>query len=142
MNCKCHFSDYTSLQKSSLCEGITPVFAPSLIEKLSIFALKINSPTCSKKEKGADNDPLGQLLIAMLTASELNNNTQPLYGAYVAGRNWFFLTLKDNTYCISNEYVATRDDIYDIFKIIKALKTIITAQTKATNTKKSNKSNL
>ena len=82
-----------------------------------------------KKEEGVNNDPLGQLLIAMLTAQELNNNEFPIYGAYVSGRNWFFLTLKNDTYCISNEYVATRDDIYDIMKIMKHLKTLIKEQT-------------
>ncbi len=49
MNCKCHFSDYTSLQKYSLCCGITPFFAPSLIKKLTIFALMTNFPTCSNQ---------------------------------------------------------------------------------------------
>lgn len=81
-----------------------------------------------KKEDGVNNDPLGQLLIAMLTAQELNNNELTIYGAYVSGRNWFFLTLKNDTYCISNEFVATRDDIYDIMIIMKGLKTIIENQ--------------
>jgi len=81
-----------------------------------------------KKEEGVNNDPLGQLLIAMLTAQELNKNEFPIYGAYVSGRNWFFLTLKNDTYCISNEYVATRSDIYDIMKVMKGLKTIIVNQ--------------
>lgn len=81
-----------------------------------------------KKEKGSDNDPLGQLLIAMLTAQELNKNEFPIYGAYVTGRNWFFLSLKNNRYCISNEYVATRSDIYDILRIMKGLKKIIKDQ--------------
>ena len=89
-----------------------------------------------KKEEGINNDPLGQLLIAMLTAQELNNNTFPIYGAYVSGRNWFFLTLQNDTYCISNEYVATRDDIYDIMKIMKSLKTIIEKQKKKPKTSK------
>jgi len=66
----------------------------------------------------------------MLTARELNKNDFPIYGAYVAGRNWFFLTLKENTYCISEEYVATRSDIYDILRIMKGLKLIIKEQTK------------
>ena len=79
-----------------------------------------------KKEKGADNDPLGQLIIAMMTAQELNNNQHPIYGAYVMGRNWFFLTLQGRKYCISDEYVATRDDIRSIYKILKNLKIIIT----------------
>lgn len=78
-----------------------------------------------KKEKGADNDPLGQLLIAMMTAQEINQNEYPIYGAYVMGRNWFFLTLRDRKYCISNEFVATRDDLFQIFRILKNLKQII-----------------
>lgn len=78
-----------------------------------------------KKEKGADNDPLGQLIISMMTAQALNNEAYPIYGAYVAGRNWFFLTLKGRNYCISDEYVATREDIYKIYGILKSLKGII-----------------
>ena len=78
-----------------------------------------------KKEKGVDNDPLGQLLIAMMTAQAINKEELPVYGAYIFGRNWFFLTLIDKQYCISNEYVATRSDIFDILKIMKKLKIII-----------------
>jgi hypothetical protein len=78
-----------------------------------------------KKEKGVDNDPLGQLIIAMMTAQELNNNKYPIYGAYVMGRNWFFLTLKDRKYCISEEYIATRSDIFKIYGILTNLKIMI-----------------
>lgn len=78
-----------------------------------------------KKEKGADNDPLGQLIIAMMTAQELNNNQHPIYGAYVMGRNWFFLTLEGRKYCISDEFVATREDIFKIYEILHNLKDII-----------------
>lgn len=78
-----------------------------------------------KKEKGTDNDPLGQLIIAMMAAQELNANNKPIYGAYVMGRNWFFLTLENNQYCISEEYVATREDIFKIYYILKKLKEII-----------------
>lgn len=78
-----------------------------------------------KKEKGVDNDPLGQLIIAMMTAQKLNQDSKVIFGAYVAGRNWFFLTLKDRKYCISEEYVATREDIMDIFKILQNLKRLI-----------------
>jgi len=78
-----------------------------------------------KKEKGVDNDPLGQLIIAMMTAQALNNNQFPIYGAYVMGRNWFFLTLEDRKYCISDELVATREDIFTIYEILQNLKGII-----------------
>ena len=62
----------------------------------------------------------------MMTAQEIKNNEHPIYGAYVMGRNWFFLTLQGRKYCISDEYVATRDDIRSIYKILKNLKIIIT----------------
>jgi len=78
-----------------------------------------------KKEKGVDNDPLGQLIIAMMTAQALNNNQHPIYGAYVMGRNWFFLTLEEREYCISDEFVATREDIFTIYEILQNLKSII-----------------
>ena len=78
-----------------------------------------------KKEKGADNDPLGQLIIAMVVSETINNDTNIIYGAYVMGRNWRFLTLKNHEYCVSDVYVATRDDIFTIFKILKKLKGII-----------------
>jgi len=78
-----------------------------------------------KKEQGVDNDPYGQLLVAMMTAAEINGGNQTMYGAYVIGRNWFFLTLKDNAYCISDEFVATRDDIFKIYGALKNLKSII-----------------
>ncbi len=81
-----------------------------------------------KKEEGVSPDPLGQLLIAMLTAQTLNNQEFPIYGAYVSGRNWYFLTLNKSIYCISNAYIATKNDIYDVMKIMKAVKIIIQKQ--------------
>ena len=79
-----------------------------------------------KKDKGADSDPLGQLIIAMAAAQAMNENTNIIYGAYVTGRYWYFLTLKNNQYCVSHSYDATRDDdIFTIFKILKKLKGII-----------------
>jgi len=40
--------------------------------------------------------------------------------------NWFFLTLKNREYCISDSYIASRDgDIFTIFKILKKLKGIV-----------------
>ncbi|MEN0002810.1 MAG: hypothetical protein AAF798_01655 [Bacteroidota bacterium] len=78
-----------------------------------------------KKEQGVDRDPYGQLLIAMMTADELNGSQNPVYGAFVMGRNWFFVTLKDRKYCISDQYVATREDIFTIYAALKKLKQLI-----------------
>jgi len=35
------------------------------------------------------------------------------------------MTLQGKEYCISNGYMATRDDIFDIFRILKTLKQIV-----------------
>jgi hypothetical protein len=48
-----------------------------------------------KKERGADNEPLGQLLIAMYAAQTLNINKHTLYGTYIVGRNWFLWYSKE-----------------------------------------------
>jgi hypothetical protein len=80
-----------------------------------------------KKELNNDSpDPAGQLLAAMLVAYEHNLQVpelreKPIYGAYVIGRNWFFVILQDRNYCISDAYVAThKDEILDIYRIMKS----------------------
>ena len=78
-----------------------------------------------KSESGPNGDPLGQLLIEMVTAQALNNEPeQAIYGCYIIGRNWFFVVLKDNKYAVSNVYVATQTAIYDIVGILKKVQTM------------------
>lgn len=71
-----------------------------------------------KPEKRRDNDPLGQLLIAMVAAQKSNQDDKPIYGIYVNGRNWFFVILDNNTYAVANPYVATSEDIFDLFAVL------------------------
>jgi hypothetical protein len=71
-----------------------------------------------KPEKRRDNDPLGQLLIAMVAAQKLNQDDKPIYGIYVNGRNWFFVVLDNNTYSVSNPFVASSEDIFDLFAVL------------------------
>lgn len=79
-----------------------------------------------KKEKGSSDDPRGQLLSAMLVAQHLNQNNKPIYGAYVIGRNWFFVVLEGKEYGVSNNYSATHEDeLQAIFGILSNLKGII-----------------
>ncbi|MEY4927657.1 MAG: hypothetical protein RI894_2093 [Bacteroidota bacterium] len=79
-----------------------------------------------KKEKGSDNDPRGQLLIAMLAAQQINDDSQPVYGVYVLGRMWFFVVLHGKNYCVSNDFSATQStELQQIFSVLKALNQII-----------------
>lgn len=82
-----------------------------------------------KREKGTGDDPRGQLLSAMLAAQKLNNKEIPIYGAYVVGRNWFFVVLEGNEYCISNNFSAThKDELQTIYKMLANLKVMIDNQ--------------
>ena len=74
--------------------------------------------------------PAAQALAAMLVGQGLNSDpTKPIYGCYVNGRDWNFMTLTGQTYCISSDYSALTDDLFDIFRILKALKQIVSERT-------------
>lgn len=80
-----------------------------------------------KKEKGTDNDPVGQLLAAMLTAQYLNENKQMVvYGAYIIGKDWYFVALKGLQYAISFPYNAMKmSDLENIYIILNHIKKIV-----------------
>ncbi|MDM8523724.1 hypothetical protein QUF80_10170 [Desulfococcaceae bacterium HSG8] len=78
-----------------------------------------------KREKDPDGDPAAQALAPMLVAQEISEYRHPIYGCYVRGGLWYFITLEKKAYCISEGYLATRDDIFDIFRILQVLKQII-----------------
>ena len=63
--------------------------------------------------------------MAMLVAQEMNQNKHPIYGLFVVGLVWNFIILDKNNYCISKNYDADDDKIFDILKILKTLKKII-----------------
>ncbi len=71
-----------------------------------------------KPEKRRDNDPLGQLLIAMVASQKTNQDEKPIYGIYVNGRNWFFVILEDKTYYTSQAYSIDGQDIFTVFAIL------------------------
>jgi len=71
------------------------------------------------------NDPLAQLLIAMLAAQSKNNNNQPVYGVLVEGRFWYFIVLHQKEYGVSDAFDATTADIYQIYSILCKLKEYI-----------------
>ena len=77
-----------------------------------------------KPEKNSGNDPLGQLLIAMVDAQILNEDTKkPLFGCYMIGRLWFFIVLIEKQYSISKAYDATQtDDLSEIIIILERVK--------------------
>lgn len=78
--------------------------------------------------KSSSNDPLGQLLVAMLAAQEINNHKQPLYGLYVLGRQWYFVVLHGSQYAVSDLYDSVdKADLERIVLILKQCKAYIDA---------------
>jgi len=78
-----------------------------------------------KPSKKGQCDPLGQLLIEMVTAQQLNTNARPVYGAYTEGRFWYFVILTEKEYIVSPSYDATKNDIYQIYAILCKTKEFI-----------------
>ena len=72
-----------------------------------------------KPEKNRDNDPLGQLLIAMVAAQTVNESDNDIYGIYVNGRNWFLVQLTGKAYAVSLAYDITSSDIFHLFAILE-----------------------
>ncbi|MEM7129260.1 MAG: hypothetical protein AAF702_23205 [Chloroflexota bacterium] len=78
-----------------------------------------------KRNLDPGGDPAGQALAAMLVGQSLDEEPKPLYGCYVVGNAWRFITLEGKEYAISHDFSAITDDIFDIFRILKALKQIV-----------------
>ncbi len=84
---------------------------------------------------------IGQLLASMVVAQNLNQNppvtpipnvipkidqNMPVYGCYVNGRNWTFLVLEKQNYCLSQSFDCTeKKDLSQIVHILKTQKEII-----------------
>ena len=79
-----------------------------------------------KKHKEPNGEPEGQCLSAMLAGQAINQKPeQAMYGCFVMGRDWYFMTLRGKHYCISQDFSAVTDDVFQVFKMLKALKEII-----------------
>jgi len=71
------------------------------------------------------NDPIGQLLIAMIAAQAKNNNNQIVYGVLVEGRFWYFLVLQNKEYAVSNALDATTEEIFKVYSTLCKVKEYI-----------------
>lgn len=79
-----------------------------------------------KKEKDPHGDPLGQLLEAFLIAQAMNQNGKPMYGAYIVGRYWYFVTMEAKEYCVSPSYDSTKEaELMQIIAVLRHFKVIL-----------------
>ncbi|MEN9912565.1 MAG: hypothetical protein RI956_1009, partial [Pseudomonadota bacterium] len=78
-----------------------------------------------KKDKDPNGDPLGQLLEAFLIAQAINKNDKPMYGAYIVGRYWYFVTMEAKEYCVSPSYDSTKEaELMQIIAVLRHFKVI------------------
>jgi hypothetical protein len=78
-----------------------------------------------KRELDPNGDPAGQTLAAMLVGQQLNNDALPVYGCYVVGSDWYFMTIEGIQYAISRDYSGLTAELFDIFRLLKGLKQIV-----------------
>jgi hypothetical protein len=79
-----------------------------------------------KKQKGDKHDPEGQMFAAMLIAQQLNQDNQPVFGAWLVGNQWRFTLLDEKIYAYSRYFDASdKEDLLKIIAIIHALKDLI-----------------
>ena len=75
------------------------------------------------------NDPVGQLLVAMVATQSLNVKHRPLYGVYVVGKLWRFVILDGKEYVESADLNAIEEaDLFKIFSMLKRCKSYIEAE--------------
>ena len=83
------------------------------------------------KPSRKSEDPLGQLLAAMLAAQTHNADDFPVLGCFVIGALWQFVVLEQNTYTLSNTYDANKmDDLLSIYSALRQAKMYIEARLK------------
>lgn len=75
-----------------------------------------------KRKKDPKGDPAGQALAAMLVGQVLNKDKRPIYGCFVIGNDWHFITLEGEKFAKSRDYSGLSDEIFDIFRMLKVLK--------------------
>ncbi len=82
-----------------------------------------------KPQKNPTGDPMAQLLEAFLIAQVKNTasgKVVPLYGAEIIGKNWTFITMEANEYCVSKSFDSTdKEDLLKIIAILRKFREIL-----------------
>jgi hypothetical protein len=124
-----HFLVYSEREISATVEGVfLKTEADLLLAKGKGEVLKVPYFCFHeyKRTKKASSDPVAQVLEAMLIAQEMNKNGKPIYGAYVIGKDWYFMILEGKEYCISKSYEATvKSELLEIIAILRKFRVIL-----------------
>ncbi|NJN77189.1 MAG: hypothetical protein HC803_01735 [Saprospiraceae bacterium] len=81
-----------------------------------------------KPDPTSSKDPLGQLMIALVAIHQANQKDDfkfPLYGVYVIGQFFYFVTFDGKTYAKSKPFLSSGKDIFKIYALLKQVKNYI-----------------
>jgi hypothetical protein len=79
-----------------------------------------------KRQTDPNGSPIAQVLEAMLIAQALNQNTKPIYGAYIIGKFWNFMILNEKSYFISKSYDCTeKEELMQIISVLRKFTEIL-----------------
>ncbi len=79
-----------------------------------------------KPDKNPTGDSMAQLLEAFLIVQKLNDDGKPLYGCEVNGATWIFLTMENNSYCVSKAFDSRdKEDLLTIIAILRKFRHIL-----------------
>jgi hypothetical protein len=78
------------------------------------------------KRAKKNDDPEGQMLLAMLIAQEKNKDEKPVFGCWIQGSYWRFTTLIGKHYCVSTTFDATIPaSLHQIIYMLQKLRTML-----------------
>lgn len=79
-----------------------------------------------KKSQGYDNDPFGQLLIAMVAAQQENDDRQAVYGCCVIGNLWRFALIDGQSVASTQSYdAADEGELQIVWSMLVEVKRIV-----------------
>jgi hypothetical protein len=56
----------------------------------------------------------------------INKNDKPMYGAYIIGRFWYFVTMEGKEYCVSKAFDSTEEvGLMQIIAVLRHFKVIL-----------------
>ena len=79
-----------------------------------------------KPDKNPTGDSMAELLEAFLIAQKINDDGKPLYGCEVNGATWIFLTMENNSYCVSKAFDSRdKEDLLTIIAVLRKFRHIL-----------------
>lgn len=97
------------------------VIAKGVLDYLEMpyFHFQVGGTPQYKPSKKPTGDSMAQLLEAFLIAQAQNKDGKPLYGCEVIGKQWTFVIIEGQQYCVSKSFDCT--DKHELLQIIGIL---------------------